>query len=238
MNNCERIDIRDLLPDFVSGTLSAGESDRVRAHLEACADCAAELSLLRTARAVRPIAPALDVARIVSALPKPGQAAPPVLTLEKSSVAASRHHGVDGSARKPSKTNRWAARGVWRAAATIGVMIVGGWSLLIVRQGGIANVTAGRGDSTQLTDVPSVASPASGARDAKAPTTNADTQVAAASATNNAHVAVSFGGLSDYTDDELQSVLDRLEKWDGATSTETTTTTPILPVKGSETPQE
>ncbi|MCC6432265.1 MAG: hypothetical protein IT354_15255, partial [Gemmatimonadaceae bacterium] len=45
--------------------------------------------------------------------------------------------------------------------------------------------------------------------------------------------AVSFGNLGDYTDEELQRVLDRLEQWDGSTSTEAVTTTPILPVNRS-----
>ena len=50
----------------------------------------------------------------------------------------------------------------------------------------------------------------------------------ALSKTGRASVAVSFGDVGDYSDEELQRVLDRLDKWDGATSTEAVTTTPIL----------
>lgn len=73
MRDCADGNTRDLLPDFVHGTLPATERARVVAHLAACADCAAELRLIESARAAFPV-PALDVARIVSALPAARQA--------------------------------------------------------------------------------------------------------------------------------------------------------------------
>jgi len=39
-----------------------------------------------------------------------------------------------------------------------------------------------------------------------------------------------LGDLSEYSDEELQRVLDGLEKWDGATSVEPLPSLPIVPV--------
>jgi hypothetical protein len=54
--------------------------------------------------------------------------------------------------------------------------------------------------------------------------------VAVSSPGATAHsVSVSYGDLGDYSEDELQRMLDRLDEWDGATSTEPLPGVPILP---------
>lgn len=222
MTDCERAEIRDVLPDLVAGMLTPAEAARVETHVATCSECAAEVALLRTARSLRPVAPAIDVARIVARLPRPAVSA----SVDRTVVSLDAHR-QSAAARSVTKTSRWQSRSVWRAAATIGVMLVGGWSVLIVRSGGIGMVATGRGDSTQLTDSPAPVAVAPVASPAPAPDTTAASQTAA-----DRRVSVSFGSLADYSDEELQAVLDRLDKWDGATSTEATTTTPILPVKG------
>src|SRR5688500_17414591 len=68
MNDCVNGDIRDLLPELVSGTLPAEEALRVQDHVRKCADCAAEVALLRTARAAMRLAPTMDTARIAAAV--------------------------------------------------------------------------------------------------------------------------------------------------------------------------
>lgn len=68
MNDCVNGEIRDVLPEMVNGTLPAGEVARVQEHVRACADCAAEAELLRTARAAMRLAPAMDTARIAAAV--------------------------------------------------------------------------------------------------------------------------------------------------------------------------
>jgi anti-sigma factor RsiW len=68
MNDCVNGDIRDVLPELVNGTLPAGDVARVQEHVRACADCAAEVDLLRTARAAMRLAPAMDTARIAAAV--------------------------------------------------------------------------------------------------------------------------------------------------------------------------
>lgn len=186
MTDCNNAEMRDLLPDLVNDRLSLGDRTRLNAHLAECADCTDELALIQSARAIRPVAPTLDVSAIVAQLPKHRAVAPRRL-------------------------------GVWRMAATLGVIIAGGWSVLMVQSGGIGFMNNTRTDSTRLSDVPAVID--SNAAGVLTPT-----------------AAVSFGGLGDYSDEELQGVLDRLENWDGSTSTETVTTAPILPMNRGGTP--
>ena len=64
MSDCPNGEIRDLLPDLVHGTLRGEARTRVEAHVAGCAECAAEVALLREARRVLQRAPALDVARV------------------------------------------------------------------------------------------------------------------------------------------------------------------------------
>lgn len=68
MNDCVNGEIRDLLPELVSGTLAAGEAARVQDHVRVCAECAAEVELLRTARAAMRLAPPMNTARIAEAV--------------------------------------------------------------------------------------------------------------------------------------------------------------------------
>ena len=68
MRDCSNGSIRDLLPDFVHGTLPEKAHAEVAAHVADCADCQAEVQLIRSAGAAY-AAPAVDVSRIVAALP-------------------------------------------------------------------------------------------------------------------------------------------------------------------------
>jgi anti-sigma factor RsiW len=67
MRDCPDGALRDLLPDFVHETLAPVERVRVAAHVATCADCAAEVELIRSARAAFP-APVVDMTRIVNAI--------------------------------------------------------------------------------------------------------------------------------------------------------------------------
>lgn len=235
MTDCEREDIRDLLPDLAAGVLSDAESARIDAHVQSCTACSAELALVRTARAIRPQGIAIDAAAIVAKLPRStGAQRSDVVSLDARRALRDERVAAIGESRPAApaagrRTSAWSSRSVWRAAATIGVMIVGGWSILIVRSGGIGMVVNGRADSTRLSDAPVATAPVAVPTTAAAATVDSPAAGVAASERN---VSVSFGGLADYSDEELQAVLDRLDKWDGATSTEANITPPILPVKG------
>jgi hypothetical protein len=126
MNDCPNAGIRDLLCDVVHGTLADADRRRVEAHIAACADCAAELDLLRRARTVLARAtPAVDTARIAAAIPRPYDAA------------------------------RLVRFSTWRIAATIAVVALGAASLSLLdleRSGGrnAADVVAGAGEAHTL----------------------------------------------------------------------------------------
>ncbi|MFN2566238.1 MAG: zf-HC2 domain-containing protein [Gemmatimonadaceae bacterium] len=113
MTDCRNAEMRDRLPDFVHGQLSAGEHAEVSAHAAACAACAAELALLRELRAALRAAPAVDVAKIVSAV----------------RAAAVR------AARPSSHLDRPAWRRFeWRIAAVVAVLFAAGGSALVLNR--------------------------------------------------------------------------------------------------------
>ena len=68
MNDCLNVEIREVLPELVNGTLSEIEHARVQQHLAACDDCSAELAIIRAVRDSA-VAPSVNVARIVAAIP-------------------------------------------------------------------------------------------------------------------------------------------------------------------------
>ena|SRR5688572_29541258 len=80
MTECFDPEVRDFLPDLVHGRLGEVDTATMLAHVEACDSCAAELALLREVRASAPLAPPIDVARVVSALPVPRVVTVPVET--------------------------------------------------------------------------------------------------------------------------------------------------------------
>ena len=74
MNDCPNGELRDRLPDLLHDRLTPAARRDVETHLATCADCRQELELLRAARASMRRAPAVDVGRIVAALPAPRRA--------------------------------------------------------------------------------------------------------------------------------------------------------------------
>jgi len=199
MTDCSNAEIRDVLPDYVAELLTHAEMTRVQAHVRDCVECASEVALLRVARAVRPQAIHIDVARIVSALPS--------ASLQRLSTPPS----MRGQSRTPM-----VARSMWRAAAAIGLLVVGGWSLMMVRNGGVAMMGTARSDTARMAEVAE--------------------QLPSVPVATSRQMAVSVGDLSAYSDAELQRMLSRLEQWDGATAAEPLSPVPIVPVvhSGSE----
>jgi hypothetical protein len=71
MNDCPNGELRDRLPDLLHDRLTPEARRGIEAHVAVCADCREELELLRAAQASMRRAPAVDVGRIVAALPAP-----------------------------------------------------------------------------------------------------------------------------------------------------------------------
>src|SRR5262245_54070345 len=100
MSDCTNAEIRDRLPDLIHDRLDASERTAVMAHVAQCAECRAEVDVLRAARAMfETRAPRVDVGRIVGALPSP----------RASAGRPTRRRAID-----------------WRIAAAITVLAVGG----------------------------------------------------------------------------------------------------------------
>ncbi|MDQ6887731.1 MAG: zf-HC2 domain-containing protein [Gemmatimonadota bacterium] len=206
MHDCPRAEIRDLLPDYVHDTLDEELRAEVTRHLDGCPGCAAEVALLRGARAALSRAPAVDVERISAAVNaiQPG--------------GRSRRIARDGS--------RWRATPM-RIAASFALLVVGGGTLYlgIQRASPVAasrpTAVASRSQFAQRLD-PLVVEPArpTGGRSVIAPTT-ARAPV----------VGITFGGgVSDLADSDIQSLIDGLGQVNGVLATEPE---PSLPVVGS-----
>lgn len=179
MRDCEDGNMRDLLPGYVHGTLSAAERASVAAHLESCDDCAAELELIETAsRAIR--APKVDTAKIVKALPA-----------------------------APRRSNRSpVARQLLQLAAAIAIVALGAFSVITARA--IFNNGA---NQTAAVPKPAPAT-ALATTDAPPKPTVIDSPVHASppAVTSKARSGISFGGgISDLTDDQLNTLLNELD---------------------------
>jgi len=68
MTDCQNVTMREALPELLHGRLADGERRLVEAHLVDCVDCTDELAILEAVLASAP-APAVDVTRIVMAIP-------------------------------------------------------------------------------------------------------------------------------------------------------------------------
>ena len=108
MNDCMNVEVREALPDLLNGRLSALDTATMKAHVESCADCRAELALLRQARATARLAPTIDVDRVAAAIPPYGGAEVTV----------------------PAARERTPISRVWKFAAAIVLVATGGWFAL------------------------------------------------------------------------------------------------------------
>jgi hypothetical protein len=233
MTECRSPELQDLLPDYVADALDEVTTARLTAHLESCAVCADDLAVLQLVRRVRPRVAVPDVARIVAALPPSPALRPSERVAEYSGPRLVRDTSAGHAAtplppslHAPRKRGAVFGLSVWRLAATLGVVIAGGASVLVARHGVIGGqdpaVALQMGESAMA--VPDGLSPDSGGA------------MASAHAPQRAPVSVSYGDLGDYSEDELQNMLDRLENWDGAASTEPLPGVPILLASGGSTP--
>lgn len=235
MTECRSSELQDLLPDFVAESLDDITTARVAAHVAQCAACADDLAVLRMVRQARPRVLVPDIARIVAALPQPMSTGPRLVPDD-----AAEYVVMGSVVRRPAtvaapptmqpraKRGQYFGMSTWRLAATLGVMIAGGTSLMVARRGLVGVETPAAnvlmvGESASAVAVLPDGGPAESVTVA---TTNRGTP----------SVSVSYGDLGDYTEAELERMLDRLDQWDGATSTEPLPGVPIIPPSGGSAP--
>ena len=217
MTDCSNAEIRDLLPDYVHDQLSIADLARVQQHVASCADCAEELALLQTVLAIRPQFRTMNIADIVASLPKPGQF---TTVTQPDDVRVAAVDGVRDIASARSVARKSRTFGNWRAVAAVAVMTVGAVSVTIARQGFMGNGVTPISDSATVAQLQS----RGGAVDA-----GNLMQDSANAGANQSRVSLSVGDPSDYTDDELEAMMARLDKWDGSASADPLPTVPILP---------
>ena len=128
MRDMTRDEMQDLLPELLHGRLAADEAAALERAVAADPGLAAELAMLRVVRSSHAPMPALDLSRIVAALPAPPTA--PVLAAPVDELAARR------AARRPLISYRFA-----RAAALL--VVVGGGTMVSVWSGRTRAVVPG-----------------------------------------------------------------------------------------------
>jgi hypothetical protein len=190
MNECMNEEIREALPDMVYGRLSELDAKTLMEHIEFCAECRAELAVIREARATAPLVPRIDAARIAAAIPPYANA------------AAMSHADARKSARPVART--------WKFAAAALLISAGGWALSNTSVISRENESRAAASVAAVASTPSaevagrVATPdqAAAKPEVPAPMTAAPTEVAALSI---------VGGVPDLTDDQLEELIQDLD---------------------------
>ena len=216
MFDCANVEMRELLPELAAGTLDAATRARVEQHVASCAECASELETLRLVRAAYVNAPAVDVHRIVAALPK---AAPAPLHVRATS--------------RP--ITRWTD---WRVAAALTMITVGGLSLAVVRQRN-SHTSLPPGSVVPQQNTVKQGTPVR-PTPTDSPATRVDTNKrgvqAIRSATPSSKAQLAFaGGVEDLDDASIKALLGALDELDRAPLAPSAEPdpTPVLPVIGT-----
>ena len=207
MNDCVMTEVRDALPDLAHGRLSELDTATMNAHVESCADCRAELALLREVRDAAPLAPSMDAARIASLLPPYGGA------------AVVRHLPVE-----PAQQSAW--RYSLLAVSAAAVFVIGGLTFSSMK-----NQTGRDASSIAASTTPlSVAAPSEGSTNSPAtegvvaatPATTTTNERARAMAAGEQQVASLslVGGTQDLSESELETLLAELDGMDSIPAAE------------------
>lgn len=193
MTDCVNTEVRDALPDLLHGRLGGLDTATMTAHVESCAECRAELALLRELRESAPFALRMDVARIASALPAYGGSA-----------------SLSALPSRPARANAW--RNLVVAASAALVVAIGGLavanlertpddaSVPVVASATPALVIAAR-ETTAIANAP-----------VSAPSQQAVKEPTRVSSTERAVASLSLvGGTHDLTESELETLLAELD---------------------------
>lgn len=199
MNDCVNAEVRDALPDFINHRLSDFDSATVREHVESCADCKAEVELLREVRATAYLAPKIDVNRIAAALP------------------------VYGGIR--STSTRTGSRRTWALAAAAVIVAIGGWAISTRQMTNDAPAVAVATPAPTAT----VAVPAPATTDIPPTVASARAEKIQSGTKEVDVATLSLlGSTEDLTDDDLETLVIALDGIDGMPSAEPASETPTV----------
>ena len=195
MNDCVNAELRDQLPDLLHEQLEPAARALVMAHVDGCADCRAELELLRGVHGMLTNAtPRVDVGSIVQALP----------------------------ARRPTRP-RWMDWRI--AAAAVFIIVGGTSVRLMTRGGeGVRSDTAAVIAKTEAPNVTPSAGVPDQQTTAAAPRADSQPsrvqQVAQMPETTGERGLEMTGGLGELTDDELRLLLQEIDELEAMPLTE------------------
>lgn len=214
MNECVSAEMRDAFPDLIHGSLDAARAANVEAHAASCAECRAELDLLRVVVASATKAPAMDIGRIAAALPTPTRQG---LLL---------HQGGRQPAGSRKLQTVW-SRPLLRAAATVAIVTAGGLSLLVGRDA----LSPERQARPSATGVATAAHATAAAPiTVTAPASDVAPQQAVARHLASAAALSLVGEVQDLTDEHLATLLSEMDRMDAIPGVEPEAISPAIDV--------
>jgi anti-sigma factor RsiW len=190
MNKCTELDIQEMLPDLLHGTLGADARARVEAHIASCEDCAEELQVLRTVKSAAVFIPSIDVDRLVRQIP-------PYRTIVPVTQAPARSRLVS-----------------WLVAASLVVVVLGGGSLLMIQKTPTIGRVATRGPSTPPSAVPTKAGSTGGGAATETP------RVSAIPPTTAPHALAFASGVDGLSDNNLRQLMNDMNSFDALPASE------------------
>ena len=232
MSECVSAEMRDALPDFVHGQLGVERTAAISAHLVECAECAAEVELLRAVVASAPATPTMDVERIASALPTPTRHG---FLLHRGGAHASHPVASPTQPAMPRSSSVW-SRSAVKIAAAVAIVTAGGLSLLVGRDVLRPEAQVGQAARTREAASPSAtvssaaSSAASGTVAVAAVTTPARQQTLQVTAASGAGLSL-VGELQELSDEHLTTLLKEMDRMDGLPAAEPDA---LEPAVGSE----
>ncbi len=188
MSECTNGEMRDLLPELVNGRLDAELQLAVEAHVAECAECAAEVTLLRSLRPALMSAPVIDTQRIAAAVRAQTAASPQRVAAQRSAP--------------------------WRLALAAAALIaVGATAYAVVTRGratpesiAVRTPDSSTGDSAHAAAAPIPAPVAPAQRTAPAPVPPQQVAVAPPAAQPTAASGGVLDNLSDLSDDDVRTL--------------------------------
>ena len=198
MNDCVNTEARDALPDLLHGRLSELDTATMRAHVESCADCRAELAIMREARDSLAIVPRMSAAAIAAAIPP--------------------YAGASVVRSAPTRASNWNRPMTIRIAVATALVAIGGWAFSLTRGNDAVRQTA---STTAVTaPAPKVAAPVTPSpaiiTDEGSTVPSEETEVASLSL---------VGSTADLTDADLEKLVAELDGMESLPSAEPQTIT-------------
>jgi hypothetical protein len=195
MSDCQARDIQEMLPDLLHRMLSSDDRERVEAHRAGCESCREELAVIRTVKAAAVFVPPIDVGKIVRQIP-------PYTPIEPAVRAPARARATQ-----------------WLVAATVGILIIGGGSVIWNRQPGTPD--------SAVTATPPLPAPDVGSNSVQLPAQSGAIQAVSSAAPTFALAA----DVTSLSDRDLVQLMNEMDDFDALPNAEPE---PVIAVDTSE----